>query len=87
MRNRLTAFLACLQMNATRVVDAGRNLAIAGFVGGTALVASNAHAGEFADAITDEIATAKAEATLVAVVVLGLVGFFLLLKMIRRAAH
>jgi hypothetical protein len=62
------------------------NAALA-FAALSAFASMPASAGQFATAITTEIADAKTEATLVAVAVLGLVGFFLLLKMVRRAAH
>lgn len=69
------------------VVQKGRNMAAMGAatVAGMALTAP-AWAGDLADAITTEIATAKAEILLVGVAVMGIVGVLLLIRSVRRAA-
>lgn len=69
------------------VLQKGRNMAAMGAatVAGMALTAP-AWAGDLSDAITTEIATAKAEILLVGVAVMGIVGVLLLIRSVRRAA-
>lgn len=69
------------------VMQKGRHMAAVGAatVAGMALTGP-AWAGDLADAITTEIATAKAEILLVGVAVMGIVGVLLLIRSVRRAA-
>ena len=70
------------------IMEKGRNLAVAGAVGLTALAATGpSWAGDLADAVTTEIATAKAEILLVGVAVMGIVGVLLLIRSVKRAAN
>lgn len=51
------------------------------------VVSSSAFAGDLADAITAEIATAKAELLLVGAAVLGIAGVLLLIRSVKRSAN
>jgi hypothetical protein len=86
--NRFNRFVAACAALPSKAIEGGRNLAIAGAVGMTALALStgDAHAGALADAITTEVTTAKAEILLVGAVMLGLTGVILLIAYVRRAA-
>ena len=51
------------------------------------MVSAHASAGDLADAVTAEIATAKAEVLLIGVAIMGIVGVLLLIRSVKKAAN
>lgn len=64
-----------------------RGLAVASVATTGMVISASAFAGDLADAITAEIATAKAELLLVGAAVLGIAGVLLLIRSVKKSAN
>ncbi len=64
-----------------------RGLTVASVAATGMVISASAFAGDLADAVTAEIATAKAELLLVGAAVLGIAGVLLLIRSIKKSAN